>query len=656
MQILTSLNTEQTKPRKALTTSLSAREVQPEIALSGDSSQLSASARPVAQSEARPTAQPEARAVADPDQARRISKFVRESKESGARNLRGVMGMMAGQLTGMTVGSLIFAPLAFHYGNLYIATGGAALTGAALAFVGHKLASREVTPGSGNSGWANAGVAVGALANSLPKFAYPTLAGATAHEKAVVYSALDKLPLSGVTSVPTINMVTGLEKAGASGLATPLFSHSRIFLDRDQMALGDDWAREVTTHEVGHTFDFSKGVGPIGNRSHRGGGFGKAPFISDYANTNRMEDYAESYANFHRNPTELLRTAPRKYQAVAASQQPGLVDQALDRPSVRDAGRRVGTAFERAPWLRNALALGSALVSPFQIYRGATNLERGLKFDDKQALFDGKMQLASGSALFLSGTAPLGLALTVGHMVAGKMLADGTITPEQANAFADKSLAVSTGPVGFVAGSIEKELDKAGLLEEKGTIELFNSKGRSKAFDAGTGTALAGGFALGAAAGGILTPLLVGGSAASMISSAAGGTWVGGLAGAALGFGAHFLAAKMKESPQPFGLLTQDDKLTDADKKLLAKLAAPTIVAGVGGAVLGGMAGDYLGSALGSAVAGAAGGVTGAAVGRYLGIMGGSFALVKGGAKLGAAWAGLPRASAPVSAASSAQV
>lgn len=631
MQILTSLNTAQTKPRPALTAS-STTEVRPEISVAQDSTQL--------------TAEPQARAVADPDQARRISKFVRESKESGARNLRGVMGMMAGQLTGMTVGSLIFAPLAFHYGNLYIATGGAALTGAALAFVGHKLASREVSPGSANSGWTNAGVAVGALANSLPKFAYPTLAGATAHEKAVVYSALDKLPLSGVTSVPTIDMVTGLEKAGASGLATPLFSHSRIFLDRDQMALGDEWAREVTTHEVGHTFDFSKGVGPIGNRSHRGGGFGKAPFISDYANTNRMEDYAESYAHYHRSPQELLRAAPKKYSTIAASQQPGLVDQALDRPSVRDAGRRVGTAFERAPWLRNALALGSALVSPFQIYRGATNLERGLKYDDEQALFDGKMQLASGSALFLSGTAPLGVALTVGHMVAGKMLADGSITPEQANAFADKSLAVSTGPVGFVASSIEKELDKAGLLEDKGTVEAFNSKNRNNAFDAGAGTALAGGFALGAAAGGILTPLLAGGSAVSMVSSAAGGTWVGGLAGAALGFGAHYLANKMKDKPDPFGAAASDDKLTGADKKLLAKLAAPTIAAGVGGAVLGGMAGDYLGSALGTAVAGAAGGVTGAAVGRYLGIMGGSFALVKGGAKLGSAWAGLAKPTA----------
>lgn len=579
----------------------------------------------------------------DPAQAARISGFVQRTKEKGAHQLRGIAGLMAGQMTGMVIGSLAFAPLAFHYGNLYIATGGAAVTGGALALLGNYLASREVKT-SENSTLANLGAGVGALARSLPKFAYPTLANATAAEKAVIYGALDKLPLSGVTSAPTIDVVTGLEKAGASGLATPLFSQSRIFLDRDQMALGAHWAQEVTTHEIGHTFDFTKGVGPVGTRNFWGGGFGKAPFVSDYAGTNRMEDYAEAYAHYHRSPDELLAKAPAKYEAIARSQQPGLVDQALDRPSVRDAGRQVGTAFERAPYLRNLIALGSSLVSPFQIYRGATNLEVGLKRGDGKAKFDGKMQLASGAAL-LTGVAPLGLAIGVGHAITGKLLADGTITQAQADKVADASLAVSTGPVGFAAGSIEKELDKAGLLQERGQVKLFASAPMTKTHRS---WAMGGGFAAGAVAGGLLTPWLVGGGTASLVSSAAAGSWVGGLAGAALGLGVNYLVSE-KAKPQPFGLLARqdDEKLTGADKKLLAKLVAPTVVGGLGGAVLGGMAGNALGQALGTAVAGAAGGVTGAALGQYVGLLGGSYALVKGGAKLGAAWAGLQSKEAP---------
>lgn len=573
----------------------------------------------------------------DQAQAARISGFVQRTKEKGANQIRGLAGLMAGQLTGMVVGSLAFAPLAFHYGNLYIATGGAAVTGGALALLGNYLAGREVSSSENNT-LANLGAGVGALANSLPKFAYPTLANATAAEKAVIYGALDTLPLSGVTSAPTIDVVTGLEKAGASGLATPLFSQSRIFLDRDQMSLGANWAQEVTVHEIGHTYDFTKGVGPVGTRNFWGGGFGKAPFVSDYAGTNRMEDYAEAYAHYHRSPDELLAKAPAKFEAIAQSQQPGLLDQALDRPSVRDAGRKVGTAFERAPYLRNLIALGTSLVSPFQIYRGATNIELGLKNGDDKAKFDGKMQLASGAAL-LTGMAPLGLAIGVGHAITGKLLAEGSITQAQADKVADTTLAVSTGPIGFAANSIEHELEKAGLLKQQGQVKMFAPAPRAKSERS---WALGGGFAAGAIAGGVLTPWLVGGGTASMVASVAAGSWLGGMAGAALGLGVNYLAGE-EESPRAFGLMAQQDtdKLTGDDKKLLAKLVAPTVVGGVGGAVLGGMAGNAVGQALGSAVAGAAGGVTGAAVGQYLGVLGGSLALAKGGSKLGAAWAGL---------------
>ncbi len=613
---------------------------------------LSPSAAARTSSKTEPVAVPESDAFSssatdgvDSAQAVRISGFIERTKEKGANSLRGIAGLMAGQMTGMVVGSLAFAPLAFHYGNLYIATGGAAITGGALALLGNYLGGREVSS-SENSTLANLGAGVGALARSLPKFAYPTLANATAAEKAVIYGALDQLPLNGVTSAPTIDVVTGLEKAGASGLATPLFSQSRIFLDRDQMALGANWAQEVTTHEIGHTFDFTKGVGPVGTRNFWGGGFGKAPFVSDYAGTNRMEDYAEAYAHYHRSPEELLAKAPAKYEAIAASQQPGLVDQALDRPSVRDAGRRVGTAFEQAPYLRNLIALGSSLVSPFQIYRGATNIEQGLKTGDDKAKFDGKMQLASGAAL-LTGVAPLGLAIGVGHAITGKLLADGAITQAQADKVADASLAVSTGPVGFAAGSIEKELSKAGLLQEKGQVKLFAPLPKAKTERT---WALGGGFAAGAVAGGILAPLLAGGGTATLVGSAAAGSWVGGLAGAALGLGVSSLVSR-DEAPRTLGLAAIDsqngDKLTGADKALLAKLVAPTVVGGVGGAVLGGMAGSALGQAVGTALAGSAGGVTGAALGQYLDVLGGSYALVKGGAKVGAAWAGLNSKSTP---------
>ena len=572
-------------------------------------------------------------------QAQRISSFITEKKLDGARALKQVTGLVAGQLTGMTIGSMIFAPLAFKFGNLYIATGGAALTGGAMALAASKLAGKDFSKFTDGKVGDGVGV-LGAVANSLPKIAYPTLAGATGAEKDMIYGALDRLPLSGVTSAPTIDVVRGMEQAGASGLATPLFSHNRIFLDRDQIGISRDWGQEVTTHEIGHTYDFSVGVGPILSRNFRGGGFGSDPHISHYAETNRMEDYAESYASYHLEPERLQRIAPDKYAALDASQQPGLVDQALDRPSVRETGKKIGTAFEKAPRLRNVLALGASLVGPFQLYRGASGYEKGLESGDAEKRINGKMNMASGAALMGPGTAPLSLLFSAGQIVTNHQLQNGSISVEEAEKRANAALTVSTGPFGMVASSVTGELEKAGLLVEppKGgedfrTFSPFGTSNRKQSLGK-----MAAGFAVGAVAGGVALPFLHAGSAHAKVLSAATGSWAGGLVGAALGFGLHMMT---KPDAPTYLMGAQDNKLTGDDKKLLAKLSTPAVVGGAAGAVGGYFGGQMLGRVVGQAVAGAAGGVTGAALGSYLGVLGGSYALSKGGAKLGAGWAGL---------------
>jgi hypothetical protein len=569
-------------------------------------------------------------------QAQRISAYVEEKKLDAAKTMKSVSGLMAGQLTGMTIGSMIFAPLALKMGNLYIATGGAALTGAAMAFGASKLAEMDLSKVTNNKAGDTLGV-VGAVANSLPKIAYPTMVGVTAAQKEVFYSALDRLPLGGVTSAPTIDIVKGLEDVGASGLATPLFSHNRIFLDVDQMNISNSWAQEVVTHEVGHTYDFSKGVGPILSRNFRGGGFGKEPFISDYANTNRMEDYAESYAKYHLEPERLQSVAPEKYAALDKSQAPGLVDKALDRPSVRETGRKIGTAFEAAPRARNLLALGASLVGPFQLYRGAASYEKGVKDNDPLSRLNGKMNLASGAALMGPGTAPLSLLVSAGQIATNIQLNNGSISLDQAEKRADAALTIATGPFGSIASSIQGELDSAGLLVD---TTKANATASFAPFGAKQSIGkVAVGFALGAAAGGVLSPFLHAGSAHATVFSAAAGSWAGGMLGAAAGFGLHM----MTKPEVPSFLLgeQQQTKLTGDDKKLLAKLSAPAVVGGAAGAVGGYFGGQMIGQAIGQSLAGAAGGVTGAALGSYLGVLGGSYAAAKGGAKLGANWAGL---------------
>lgn len=578
-------------------------------------------------------------------QAQRITRFVEEKKLEGAQAMKQVSSLMAGQLVGMTIGSMIFAPLALSIGNLYVATGGAALTGAAMALGASALAKKDFSGITDNLA-GDAFAAAGSVANSMPKIAYPTIVGATAAKKEVFYQALDKLPLSGVTSAPTIDVVSGLENVGASGLATPLFSHNRIFLDVDQMNISDPWATEVTIHEVGHTYDFSVGVGPIGSRNFRGGGFGKEPFISNYSHTNRMEDYAESYAHYHLEPERLQSVAPDKFAALESSQAPGVVDKALDRPSVRKLGRGIGEAFEAAPRLRNVLALGASLVAPFQLYRGAASYEKGLQQNDATSRVNGKMSMASGAALLGPGTAPLSLLVTAGQMVTNAQLQSGSITPEQAEKRADAALAISTGPFGAIAGSLHSELQEAGLLIKDDSKLMADVKANLNPFGSRKTLAkMAGGFGIGAAAGGILLPMLAGGSAHGVVAAAATGTWFGGMIGAAAGLGLDMLNKPgnytfLEENAEPKGL-------TGDDKKMLAKLATPAVVGGLGGAVGGYFGGQAIGQLIGSALGGAAGGVTGGALGSYIGAIGGTFAAAKGGAKLGSKWSGIQAKQAP---------
>ena len=192
----------------------------------------------------------------------------------------------------------------------------------------------------------------------------------------------------------------------------------------------------------------------------------------------------------------------------------------------------------------------------------------------------------------------------------------------------------------MVASSVTGELEKAGLLvdppksgDDFRTFSLFSPRNSKLSFGK-----IAAGFAAGAAAGGVAMPFLHAGAAHAKVLSAATGAWAGGLVGAALGFGLHMMT---KPEAPTYLMGAQENKLTGEDKKLLAKLSAPAVVGGAAGAVGGYLGGQMLGRAIGQAVAGAVGGVTGAALGSYFGVLGGSYALAKGGAKLGAGWAGL---------------
>lgn len=581
-----------------------------------------------------------ARASAAPDRAERISHFLKGAGASSLQHLRFLSSVIGGELVGMAVGAAVFTPLALSTGNLYVMTGGAALTGAAGSLVGYWLENRrkgvEVESAAQYAGGAeakatpkfsgtDAALAAGTALSAMPRVLYPTISGATAAEKQMIQEALDALPLKDATSVATIDVVNGLQDQGVAGVAHSVFTHSRILLDRAEMAIGG-WNKEVVTHEVGHTVDMREGLGPIMSASSRGG-FGKPPFVSDYATTNRMEDFAESYVRYRNDPEALRRFADSKHEVIDRITQPSLGERLVDRPEVREASKNVSDAIGKVPHLRTALELAVGLLGPVQVHRGAEQLEKGFAEGDDNKKFQGKLTLAQGALLMIPGAAPMALGAAAAHLLLSGQVQHG-MDPARANDLASKVLAVSLGPVGMIGSAVAGELERAGVDLDKASFQPgeFQAKKTGDSFLKGllwTVGGMGAGSVIGAA---------VGTAFAGLPGALIGSQW-GHIGGAALGLSGYGVARALQSRKE--GGTHEAMDLTRGDIGFLAKIGGGAVVGGAAGAVAGSLAGQFAGAAVGAAIAGPTGAAVGATVGRYAGMLGGSYALGKGGAALG---------------------
>ncbi len=553
-----------------------------------------------------------------PDRNERIANWIGDLQAKSVANLRVGSAAYAGQLVGMAIGAAIFAPIAISTANVYVLTGGSALVGGAACLGAYYLDKHFAGRPVHQNAVLDTALGVGAAFRALPKFAYPSLVGATGAERELIYNSLDRLPMASVTSVSTMHVVPGLENTGAIGIAHPTFSQTRVLLDRGALFYGNDFHHELISHEVGHARDFSRGFGPLGAYSVFGP-FGKGPYITEYAETNRMEDFAETHAHYHMNAAsraELAATTPAKYRVLDELSRPGLGEQWADHKGVREAGKTVGRALESAPYLRNALELAGALIAPAQIYRGSRSLEAGLASGDARQKFHGKMNVASGLFLLAPGGAVGALAVNATHGVLSGLVAEGKLEAASADRISSGVLAVSTGPIGMVCGAIGSELAASGVDLSRGpTVERA---------EAGAGGVLA---VIGGSSAGLFLGAAIGGAVGGVYGAMAGSFW-GSAGGAALGLAGWSLMAAR-------GVRSSASDLTTGDKVFLAKVVGGGVLGGAAGTVLGGSLGTAAGAAVGGALLGPAGAVSGAFVGRFAGMLAGSLALARAGA-----WAG----------------
>ena len=118
--------------------------------------------------------------------------------------------------------------------------------------------------------------------------------------------------------VPTPGYVT-------NGRAWDFHGTNHMELSRKELSNPAKWLR-TQTHETGHAVDYESQMFKLfGERSSRNP-FGKGPYISNYAQTNAREDFAESYEEFFVDPENLKQTAPEKYEAIKKMTEPGAVN------------------------------------------------------------------------------------------------------------------------------------------------------------------------------------------------------------------------------------------------------------------------------------------------------------------------------------------
>ncbi len=565
----------------------------------------------------------------------RINHFVTKSGKASLEYLRYLSTIYAANLVGSTVGSLIFTPIGIHLAKDQAAVVGGfgiggAVAGGALAALGGYFYERhrdknntdvKLNAFSKPGGIGDSLLSGAALMSALPKVAYPTVYGATPEQRKLIYSTLDKLPMKDVTASQTMTVIQGLNDTGIGGMSQPLLGQTRILFDNDNLN-SPSFGPELIVHEQGHAVDYKGGFGLLGSLNWRGG-FGKGPYVSEYASGNRYEDFAESYHAFHTDP-EFATKFPEKAAVLRAAALPTPSEKLVDQPKVRELGKKMGESMSSVPYLRNAVDLGMSLVSPLMIHKGSVELESGLTGDDPARLLQGKMNLATGLMLAMPGGAPFALGTTLAYQALLRNAKGNPEKLEHANNVADVVLGVSTGPVGMAAFAVGAELKRAGVDLAKAD---FRSPGHDTVIK--PATMMKGLLAtVGGSVAGSLLGVTIGSALTGPSGAAIGALW-GRVGGGLLGLGAYGAMSAFKKDPNdqasPYDL-TRDDKV------FLGKVVGGGLTGAAIGTVVGSQGGKWAGEMIGQSL----GGSTGRAVGAWVGGLGGTMVASYGLAGIGA--------------------
>lgn len=186
-----------------------------------------------------------------------------------------------------------------------------------------------------------------------------------------------------------------------------------------------------------------------GRRPKCSAGCVKGPFVSDYAETQPAEDFAETYKIHHTNAPELEAVNSAKAEQMRRLDQPHWLEKLVDRPAYRETGKFIGRQFQAAPILRTGLEVLRQATVATLAFGGATQTIEGIVKGNATAVAAGLLSSTAGVGMALAPHSPM-LGLAAAAALGGsKGLA---LAAEQKATAAQQVMATAGGAVGGVVG------------------------------------------------------------------------------------------------------------------------------------------------------------------------------------------------------------
>lgn len=286
--------------------------------------------------------------------------------------------------------------------------------------------------------------------SALPKFIYPTVVG-TPQQEAWTWAALDNLPMhQAVRPISIETMPSFKQGPNLLGVNRVAIGHIRINAGGYDMHLPSEF-QETVTHEIGHSNDYKSGMFSMLTRQNGSAHspFGQPGFVSDYAQTQPAEDFAETFRVHHHRPAHLEAVSSSKTEEMHKLDQPHFLEKLVDKPAYRETGKYIAQAFHSVPIARAGIELARQVTVANLAILGGSEAIQGVVKGDWERAAGGSLLAGAGAGMAMAPTLPwLGVAATAA-LGANRGL---KLAQDQGATAAQKVVASAAGAVGGTVG------------------------------------------------------------------------------------------------------------------------------------------------------------------------------------------------------------